>query len=198
MYDIVWQIYHTWCFHCYMYQIFGRRYKKCSFVLLCEQKISYIDVTEITSQVIWSLKWALRPRINILLLFLVVERGLNSYSMSLHQICMPFIARESSDMYQKIILIRDLAIWSFISILIWKQNLHLILLFIANNVIIVKFLFLGSILPHKLIWDSSYWRGMICYLHFRRHIRFTNIIAIHMYCTVLLFITMMFVALTNR
>ena len=74
----------------------------------------------------------------------------------------------------KIILNRDIAIWSFISVLIWKQNLHLILLLIANNVIYVKFLFLGSVLPHKLIWDSPYCRGTICYLHFRRHIRFTN------------------------
>ena len=39
---------------------------------------------------------------------------------------------------------------------------------------------------------------MICYLHFRRCIRFTNITAILMYCSVLLFITMIFVALTNR
>ena len=109
------------------------------FVLLCEQKISYTDVSEITSEVIWSLKWALWPHINILLLFLVVERGLNSYSMSLHQICKPIIAKQVSDMYQKIILNRDIAIWSFISVLIWKQNLHLILLLIANNVIYVNF-----------------------------------------------------------
>ena len=69
MYDIIWQIYHTWCFHCCMYQICGRRYKKYSFVLLCEQKISYTDVSEITSQVIWSLKWAIWLHINILLYF---------------------------------------------------------------------------------------------------------------------------------
>ena len=149
-------------------------------------------------QVIWSLKWALWPHMNILLLFLVVERGLNSYSMSLHQICMPIIAKQRSDMYQKIILNRDIAIWSFISVLIWKQNLHFILLLIANNVIYVKCLFLGSVVPHMLIWDSPYCRGMICYLCFRRHVRFTNIIAIYMYCIVLLFITMIFVALRNR
>ena len=71
----------------------------------------------------------------------------------------------------KIILNRDIAIWSFIYVLIWKQNVHLILLLIANNVIYVKFLYLGS---HKLIWDSVYCRGAICYLCFRRHVRFTN------------------------
>ena len=76
--------------------------------------------------------------------------------------------------YQKIILDRDIAIWSFLSVLIWKQNVHLILLSIANNVIYFKFLFLGSVLPCKFIWDLPYCRGMICYLHFRRHIRFTN------------------------
>ena len=105
--------------------------------------------------------------------------------MSLHNICMPIIATQSSDMYQKIILNRDLAIWSFIFVFIWQQNLHLILLFIANSVMYVKSLFLGSVLLHQLIWDSLYCRGMLCYLHFRRCTRFTNIIAMHMYCTVL-------------
>ena len=154
-----------------MYQICGRTYKKYSFVLLCEQKISHTNVSEITSQVIWSLKWALWLHINILLHFSCGRKR----SQLLFHITSPHmyaIATQSSDMYQKIILNRDLAIWSFISVFIWKQNLHLILLFIANNVIYVKFLFLGSVLPHKLIWDSLYCRGVICYLHFRRHTTF--------------------------
>ena len=117
MYDIVWQIYHTWCFHCCMYQIFGRRYKKYSFVSLCEQKISCTNVSEIASQVIWSLKWALWPHINIPLLFLEVERGLNSYSMSLQQICMPIIAKQRSDMYKKSFLTEILP--SEVSYLYW-------------------------------------------------------------------------------
>ena len=157
-----------------MHQIFSRRYKKYSLVFMCEQEISCTNVSEITSQVILSLKLALWPHINILLLFLVVERGLNSYSMSLHQVYMPIIAKQRSDMYQKIILNRDIAIWSFIYVLIWKHNVHLILLLTAYNVIYVKFLFWCSVLPEKLIWDSLYCRGMICYLCFRRHIRFTN------------------------
>ena len=75
MYDIIWQIYHTWCFHCCMYHIYGRRYKKYSYVLLCDQKISYTDVSEITSQVIWSLKWAFWLDINILLCFPCGRKG---------------------------------------------------------------------------------------------------------------------------
>ena len=101
MYDIVSQIYHSWCFLCCMYQIFRRRYQKYSFVLLCEQEISCTDVSEITSQVICSLRWAFWPHINTLLRFLVIESGLNSYSMSLHQICMQIIAKQRCDMYQK-------------------------------------------------------------------------------------------------
>ena len=192
MYDIIWKIYHTWYFHCCMYQISDRRF------LLCEQKISYTDVSEITSEVIWSLKWALWPHINILLHFSCGRKG----SQLLFYVTSPNMYANHCKRKQwhepKIILNRDLAIRSFISVFIWQQNLHLILLFIANNVIYVKFLFLGSVLPHKLIWDSLYYRGMICYLCFRKNTRFTNIIAIHMYCTVLLFISMIFVALTNR
>ena len=69
LYDIILQIYHTWCFHCCMYQICGRRYKEYSFVSLCDQNISYTDVSEITDQVLWSLKLALWLHINILLYF---------------------------------------------------------------------------------------------------------------------------------
>ena len=162
MYDIILPIYHTWCFHCCMYQICGRRYKEYSFVSLCDQKISYTDISEITNQVLWSLKWVLWLHINILLYFSCGRRGLNLYFMSLHNICMPILTTPSSDMYQKIILNRDLAIWSFISVFIWQQNLHLILLFIANNVIYVKYLFWGSVLLHQFIWHSQYCRGMIC------------------------------------
>ena len=117
MYDIVWQIYHTWCFHCCKDQIFSRRYKKYPFVMFCEQEISCTNVSEIARQVIWSLKWALWPYINILLLFLVVDRGLNSYSVSLHQICMAIIAKQRSDMYQKWFLTEILP--SEVSYLYW-------------------------------------------------------------------------------
>ena len=120
------------------------------------------------------IKLPLWPHINIVLLFLVVERGLNYYSISFYQVCIPIIPKQRNDMYQKIIINRDIAIWSFISVLIWEQIVYLILLSIANNMTYFKFLFLGSFLPHKLIWHSPYCRGMICYLHFRRHIRFTN------------------------
>ena len=146
---------------------------KHSFVLLCDPQILCTNVSEITSQVILSFKWALWPHINIVLLFLVVERGLNSYSMSPHQVCIPIIPKQRNDMYQKIILNRDIAIWSFISVLIWEQIVHLILLSIDNNMIYLNFFILGSFFPHKFIWDSPYCRGMMCYLHFRRHITFT-------------------------
>ena len=152
-------------------------WQKIKEILFClvvwAEDLIYTGVSEITSQVIWSLKWALLPHINILLHFSCDRKGSQLYFMSLNQICMPIIATQSSDMYQKIILNRDLAIWSFISLLIWKQNLHLILLVIANNLIYVKLLFWGSVLLHKLIWDSSSCRGMIYYLCFRRCIRFT-------------------------
>ena len=71
-----------------------------------------------------------------------------------------------------IIINSDIAIWSFIYVLIWGQNVHLILLSIANNVIYFKFVFWGSFLLCQLIWDSLYCRSMICYLCFRRHMRF--------------------------
>ena len=75
MYDIILPIYHTWCFHCCMYQICGRRYKEYSFVSLCDQKISYTDISEITNQVLWSLKWVLWLHINILLYFSCGRKG---------------------------------------------------------------------------------------------------------------------------
>ena len=53
---------------------------------------------------------------------------------------------------KNIIINRDVAIWSFMCVLIWEQNVHLILLSIANNMTYFKFLFLGSFLPCKLIW----------------------------------------------
>ena len=66
---------------------------KYSFVL-CDQQILCTNVSEIASEVILSFKWALLPHINIVLLFLVVERGLNSYSMSLYQLCIPIIPKK--------------------------------------------------------------------------------------------------------
>ena len=197
MYDIVWQIYHTWCFHCCMYQIFGRRYQKYPCHVVWAGDLIH-----------WCF-WNNQPS------YMIIKMGpLTTYQHSATFSCdrkgsQLLFHVTSPNMYAnhwktkkwhvpKIILNRDIAIWSFRSVLIWKKNLHFILLLIANNVIYVKFLFFGSIVPHKLIWDSLYCRGMICYLHFRRHIRFTNITAIHMSCIVLLFITMIFVALTNR
>ena len=75
------------------------------------------------------------------------RKGHNSYSMSLYQICMPIIANKEVTCTKKIILNRDIALWSFISVLIWKQNLHLILLLIANNVIMSNFCF-GAVFSH--------------------------------------------------
>ena len=88
--------------------------------------------------------------------------------MSLYPICIPIIATESSEMYPKIILNKDIGIWNFIFLFIWQKNLHLILLLIGNNLIYVKLLFLSSILLDKLIYNSFSCRGMIYDLHFRR------------------------------
>ena len=114
------------------------------------------------------------PHVNIVWCFLVVERGLNSYFMSLHLLCIPIILKQRNDMYQKIIINRHIAIWSFTFVLTWEQNVHLILLSIANNVTYFKYLFWGSFLPPELIWDLPYCRGTTCYLHFRRHVRLTD------------------------
>ena len=105
------------------------------------------------------------PHVNIVWHFLVVERGLNSYSMSLHLQCIPSIPSQRNNMYQKIIINRHIAMLSFTFVLTLEQNVHLT---------DFKFLFLGSFLPLELIWDSPYCRGMTCYLYFRRHIRLTN------------------------
>ena len=55
---------------------------------------------------------------------------------------------------KNIIINSDIAIWSFIYVLIWEQNVHLIFLSIANSVIYFKFVFWGSFLLCQLIWDS--------------------------------------------
>ena len=114
------------------------------------------------------------PHVNIVWCFLGLERGLNFYSMSLHLWCIPSIPKQRNDMYQKIIINRHIAILSFTFVLTWEQNVHLILLSIANNVTYFKFSVLGSFLPPELIWDLPYCRGTTCYLFFRRHIRLTN------------------------
>ena len=77
-------------------------------------------VSEIASQVISSLKWPLWPHINNVLLFLVVERGLSSYSMSLHQVCILIIPKHRNDMYQKSLLTEILP--SEVSYLYWYES----------------------------------------------------------------------------
>ena len=114
------------------------------------------------------------PCANMVWHFLVVERGLNSYPMSLHQLSIPSIPKQRNKMYQKIIINRHIGILSSTFILTWEWNVHFILLSIANNVTYLKFLFWGSFLPPELIWDSLYSRCKRYHLHFRGHIRLTN------------------------
>ena len=71
--------------------------------------------------------------VNIVWCFLVVERGFNSYSISLYLLDIPIIPKQRNDMYQQIIINRHIAIWSFTFVLTWEQNVHLILLSIANK-----------------------------------------------------------------
>ena len=140
---------------------------------------------------------SLSPNVNLVWSFLVVERGLKYYSMSLHQLDIPSIPKHRNEMYKKkTIMNRDISILSFTFIAMWEQNVHFILLSIAHNATYLKFLFLPSFLPPELIWDSTYSRGMRYYLHFRGHIRLTN----YNFCahveSVSLFTTI-FVILTN-
>ena len=97
----------------------------------------------------------------------------------------------------KIIRNRDIAIWSFIFVLIWKQNVHLILLLIANNVIYVNFCF-WAVFSHISWFEIHCIVGVQYVIYISGDTSDSQIItAIHMYCTVLLF-TMIFVALPNR
>ena len=120
------------------------------------------------------------PHVNIVWHFLVAERGFNSYSMSLHLWCIPSIPKQRNDMYQKIIINRYIAILSFTFVLTWEQNVHLILLSIANNVTYFKVLFLGSS-PHLSSFE-------ICHIVGVWHVMYTSgdtsdwqiIISIHM------------------
>ena len=60
------------------------------------------------------------PNVNMVWCFLVVERGLNSYSMSLQQLSIPSIPKERNKMYQKIFINRHIGIFSFTFVLTWK------------------------------------------------------------------------------
>ena len=101
MYDIVSEIYHTWCFHSCIYSIFSSRSNKYSLMLLYNQQIWCSYVSAIASQVISLLEWPIWPHINMLLLFLVVDMGFKCYSMSFHQVCIPIIPKYRNDMYHK-------------------------------------------------------------------------------------------------
>ena len=122
MYDIVSEIYHTWCFHSCIYSIFSRRSNKYSLMLLYNQQIWCSYVSEIASQVISLLEWPIWPHINMVLLLLVVEMGFKCYSISFHQVCIPIIPKYRNDMYQKIIMNTHIDIRSFISVLIWEHE----------------------------------------------------------------------------
>ena len=84
------------------------------------------------------------------------------------------IPKHRNEMYNKMIMNRDIGILKFTFIVMWEQNVHFMLLSIAHKVIYLKFLFLCSFLPPELIWDSPYSWGMRYHLHFRGHIRLTN------------------------
>ena len=75
---------------------------------------------------------------------------------------------------KSMIMNRHIVILSFTFVLMWEENIHFILLSIANNAIYLKFLFLHSFLPPELICNSLYCRGMIYHLHVRGHIRLTD------------------------
>ena len=46
------------------------------------------------------------PNVNLVWSFIVAERGLNSYYMSLHQLYIPSILKQRNEMYKKIIINR--------------------------------------------------------------------------------------------
>ena len=139
---------------------------------------------------------SLSPNVNLVWSFLVVERGLNCYSMSLHQLDIPSIPKHRNKMYKKKIMNRDIGILSFTFVATWEHNVHFILLSIAHKATYLKFLFLHSFLPPELIWDSPYSRGMRYHLHFRGHIRLTNY-NFHVHVESVSLFTTTFVILTN-
>ena len=141
---------------------------------------------------------SLSPNVNLMWSFLVEERGLNCYSMSLHQLHIPSNPKHRNEMCKKKNDYEQ-TYWyllSFTFLLRWEKNVCFILLSIANNVTYLKFLFLCSFLPPELIWDSLYSRGMRYHLHFRGHIRLTNYNFLAHVESVSLFTTI-FVILTN-
>ena len=170
MYGIVSEMYHTCCVHFCMYLIFSSRSKKYSLIFLYNEQIWWSYVSEIASPVISLLEWLLLPHINIVILFLVEEMGLKSYSMSFHQVCILIILKYRNDMYQKLIIHRHIPIRNFICVLISEHIVYFIFLWITY----LKLLFLDSFLSRNLIWHSPYCIHMVCHLHFRKHNRFIN------------------------
>ena len=113
---------------------------KYSLVLLCDQQILCTYVSEIAIQVISSLKWPLWPHINIVLLFLVVERGLNSlFHVTSTSMYYNNSKTRKWHVPKNSLLKEILPSRSFISVLIWEQIVYLILLSTANNVTDFKF-----------------------------------------------------------
>ena len=94
------------------------------------------------------------------------------------------------------IMNRHIGILSFTCALRWGENVHFILLSIANNAMYLKFLFLPSFLPAELICNSLYCRGMRYHLHVRGHIRLKKL-SLPCTCRVSTTIQSIFVILTN-
>ena len=120
IYIFVHVIYHTWCFHSFIYSIFSSSSNKYSVMFLYNQQIWCSYVSEIASQVISLLKWLIWPHINMFLLFLVVEMGFKCYSMLFHHIYIPIIPKYKMTYTQKIIMNTQLPLE--VSYLYWYEN----------------------------------------------------------------------------